>query len=504
MGTVKRPINRSIIMVCALFILLLCNISCSFTYFTYRKNYKVYTRRMYDKYVDDMYDRYESELESVVSYADSLIDHDDMCNCSKTLIESERYKKTQEDFNNLLETFHDIHFVYLMKVYEEYEVDPDNPVELIVIVTANTEEDKLYEEDLHLGDGEADWYPKEVAAEFRRILKGHKDVYYENESEWGVDYTLARPVKDSNGEYYGLLCADISIDEINSAIAELNKTIDSTRHAVYRSIVTTILSIVIPGLLFMTLLVLWMRKNVITPIKQLENSVTEFAESSAGVRNPEDLKYIHPDIHTKNEVESLANAYEKLSIDMKDYINGITAAENEARNLKEHVNEINVIAYRDALTHVKNKSAYEEKHTQLNKDIVNGTAEFGIVMADINSLKDINDKYGHEKGDEYIKGACKIISDIYHHSPVYRIGGDEFVVILQNRDYQNRENLLDEARRAFADAMSNTDAEPWNRYSAALGMAIYEIDDDFDKVFARADHMMYEEKAKIKAKYKVE
>ena len=95
---------------------------------------------------------------------------------------------------------------------------------------------------------------------------------------------------------------------------------------------------------------------------------------------------------------------------MRDYINGITAAENEARNLKEHVNEINVIAYRDALTHVKNKSAYEEKHTQLNKDIVNGTAEFGIVMADINSLKEINDKYGHERGDEYIKGACKIIS----------------------------------------------------------------------------------------------
>ena len=52
--------------------------------------------------------------------------------------------------------------------------------------------------------------------------------------------------------------------------------------------------------------------------------------------------------------------------------------------------------------------------------------------------------------------------------------------------------------------MSNSDADPWNRYSAAIGMAIFEVDDDFDKVFSRADQMMYDEKAKIKAKYKVE
>ena len=474
---------------------------------------------MYDKYVDDMYDRYEAELDSVITYVNEYIDHDDMVECinkwkadstkDHTEYESEKYLESQKFFDGLADHYPDMHYLYLMGVLSpEEEVDG---CAIFEICAANTEED--YEmlitnpeesEALFLGDHDIEWFDAEQIREYRQVLASKKDAYFENESAWGVDYTLARPVCDSNGNYYGLLCADISIEDINSAIDALNKTIDETTHTVYRAIVITILSIIIPGLLFMTLLVLWMRKNVTVPLKQLENSVTEFAESSAGVRNPEELNYIHPDIHTKNEVESLANAYEKLSIDMRDYINGITAAENETRNLKEHVNEINVIAYRDALTHVKNKSAYEEKHTQLNKDIVNGTAEFGIVMADVNSLKEINDKYGHERGDEYIKGACKIISDVYHHSPVYRIGGDEFVVILQNRDYQNREDLLDEVRRAFADAMSNSDADPWNRYSAAIGMAIFEVDDDFDKVFSRADQMMYDEKAKIKAKYKVE
>ena len=469
---------------------------------------------MYDKYVDDMYDRYEAELESVITYVESHIDKDDMVECinkwkadsTKDYTEyvSEKYRDFQIFFDKLIDEYSDMHYLYFMGV-----LDPDEEIDgcaIYEICAANSTEEKENDPDmiLHIGDHDIEWFEAEQIREYRQILANKKDAYFENESTWGVDYTLARPICDSNGNYYGLLCADISIDDINNAIKDLNKTIDETTKTVYRAIIITILSIVIPGLLFMTLLVLWMRKNVTVPLKQLENSVTEFAESSAGVRNPEELNYIHPDIHTKNEVESLANAYEKLSIDMKDYINGITAAENEARNLKEHVNEINVIAYRDALTHVKNKSAYEEKHTQLNKDIVNGTAEFGIVMADINSLKDINDKYGHERGDEYIKGACKIISDVYHHSPVYRIGGDEFVVILQNRDYQNRVELLDEARLAFADAMSNSDADPWNRYSAAIGMAIFEVDDDFDKVFSRADQMMYDEKAKIKAKYKVE
>ena len=501
MARVKRPLNRSIIIVWVAFIVLLCAVLTATTFIVYRKNYDVYTKKLRDKYINDMYARYETQLYSIVTYAESYIDHDDMSECSKTFIESEKYKEFQEFFDHLIDNYEDIHYLYIMKVG-----DIDEEVPIHEICAANSTYEKENEPDmvLHLGDGEADWFDREQVIEYKEILDNQIDVYFINESTWGVDYTLARPLRDSSGYYYGLLCADISIDEINRSIQNIDDTMDDINKTVYSNIFIIITTIAITGGIFIGLLIVWMRKNVTTPLMKLENSVTEFAKSSADKRDPEDLTYIAPDIHTKNEVESLANAYAKLSHDMRDYVIGIVAAENETKSLKEHVSEINAIAYHDALTHVKNKAAYEEKRLQMSKEIEKNKAEFGIVMADINSLKTINDKYGHKKGDEYIKGACKIICDIYAHSNVYRIGGDEFVVLIQKRDYENRDKLLELARAEFERTANDKSVDPWHRYSAALGMAILEEEDTFDKVFSRADHFMYDDKKVIKAKLKVE
>ena len=472
MEKVKRPLNRNIIIVCSVFVGLLCIIS-SFLL------YQVYTRNMTK--------RYKTQLNSIVSYVESMIDHDDMAKCAETFEESDKYKEFQVFFDNLIDYYDDVHYLYIMKVG-----DVNDEVPIYEICAANSTYEKTFEPDmvLHLGDGEADWFSLKQVKQYRKILDSKKDSYFRNESTWGVDYTLARPVCDSNGNYYGLLCADIAIDEINSVI--------------YRNIFINIAIIAAVGVLFIVLLVLWMRKNVTIPLKKLETSVTEFASNSSGVRNPDDLLYVVPKINTKNEVESLATAYDKLAQDMRDYIVGIGKAENEAQDLKTHVSEMNAIAYKDALTHVKNKAAYEEKRDLLIRDIRDAKAEFGIVMADINSLKVINDKYGHEKGDEYIIGACMLISTIYKHSPVYRIGGDEFVVVIQTSDYEDREELLEKAKEAFERTANDTSKDPWNRYSAAVGMSIWSPGDDFDTVFRRADKAMYDEKSRIKAHLKIE
>ncbi|MBR3316575.1 MAG: diguanylate cyclase, partial [Atopobiaceae bacterium] len=78
-----------------------------------------------------------------------------------------------------------------------------------------------------------------------------------------------------------------------------------------------------------------------------------------------------------------------------------------------------------------------------NQQLAEGTlSEFGLVICDVNGLKIINDTNGHQAGDEYIRQACKMVCDIFSHSPVYRIGGDEFAVILTGRDYKSREVLM--------------------------------------------------------------
>ena len=58
----------------------------------------------------------------------------------------------------------------------------------------------------------------------------------------------------------------------------------------------------------------------------------------------------------------------------------------------------------------------------INDDIKEGTAEFGIIMMDLNNLKYVNDNYGHERGNDYIFGSCRLLCEIFAHSAVYRVG----------------------------------------------------------------------------------
>ena len=97
-------------------------------------------------------------------------------------------------------------------------------------------------------------------------------------------------------------------------------------------------------------------------------------------------------------------------------------------------------------------------------------------MFDCDNLKKINDQYGHDKGDVYIKATSQMICRVFKHSPVFRIGGDEFAVILQDEDYRNRDALNDSFE--------------------AVGPA---CDTSVNDTIRRADECMYENKRIRKA-----
>jgi diguanylate cyclase (GGDEF)-like protein len=165
---------------------------------------------------------------------------------------------------------------------------------------------------------------------------------------------------------------------------------------------------------------------------------------------------------------------------------------------KQHLNDLQTtreIAYKDPLTGVKSKVAYAEFESQKDIQIREGSAEsFAVAVFDINGLKKINDTHGHKKGDEYIKTACGIICDMFKHSPVFRIGGDEFVVILENNDFENRKDL----EKKFNELMDKQKIE--KQVVIAMGMAEYSEGEDytFEDVFSRADKKMYIQKRALK------
>ena len=180
-------------------------------------------------------------------------------------------------------------------------------------------------------------------------------------------------------------------------------------------------------------------------------------------------------------------------------IRDVTAEEHEIQVRDEQIGQISQEAYRDSLTGVGSKAAYNNKVTELNEQIADGMSDFAVVMIDLNQLKQINDEYGHKAGDLYIKGCCHLICEAFKHSPVFRIGGDEFVVILRGQDYNDRIQHVENLRFAYEDASEQEALDPWLRYSASVGMADHASDDNsFELVFRRADTAMYEEKKRFK------
>lgn len=164
---------------------------------------------------------------------------------------------------------------------------------------------------------------------------------------------------------------------------------------------------------------------------------------------------------------------------------------NQAEKLKTALNQAN----RDELTRVGNRASFIHKQEKLMEDVKSGNIkEFAVCMCDVNNLKITNDTLGHEAGDKLLIDSCKIICSTYVHSPVFRIGGDEFAVFLYGQDYKNRDKLLEHFNNQLTDSVS-----------VALGMAVYnpEKDSNVADVTKRADEQMYLVKKAMKNKKKL-
>ena len=261
-------------------------------------------------------------------------------------------------------------------------------------------------------------------------------------------------------------------------------------------------------------------------IEDLDMSLTgeDFYKTAIG-NSP---KYVHPEdlereltLYDKDEIARRLNEERSYSMvyrlitsgkivhvrqvyimcdDGKHFLCCIENIEDEYQRQEEqrkNLQSVERMARLDKLTGIKNKNAFEEYMQGIDERMRNGEdLKFGIVVCDVNDLKLINDTRGHAFGDEVIQMTSRIICDIYKHSPVFRIGGDEFSVVLTGSDYENREQLLGTIREE-SEINGKTHTGP----VIASGMSEYisDLDDNFDSVFERADELMYENKKSLKS-----
>ena len=227
----------------------------------------------------------------------------------------------------------------------------------------------------------------------------------------------------------------------------------------------TIVGLSIIGMLCITLVV---TRNIVRPLRELNTAAKEIAEGNLD---------IVLECKTKDEIGTLTES-----------------VKSTAKQLRARIDYINNLAYYDKLTGVKNNTAYLSEVYRIREFLENGTAVPAVFVIDVNNLKIANDTYGHEYGNELIITAAKQIIRCFGGENVYRIGGDEFVVLLQDKSYEECMEL----QRMFEQMESIS--SKGSMVSAAIGFAIYNPEEDsgYEDVFRNADARMYEKKIRMK------
>ncbi len=188
-----------------------------------------------------------------------------------------------------------------------------------------------------------------------------------------------------------------------------------------------------------------------------------------------------------------------VSVNTQDEIGELTKTFIETRKIiKNQIHLLDKEAHRDGLTGVYNKSAYMDKEEELNKAILSGNVDFSVFVFDVNKLKAANDVFGHMAGDRLLLTFANHLSKTFGSDNVFRIGGDEFVVILPEKHGVDSKNIISQCLDGLKEL--SVEGFPECSVSSACGFARFnkETDKQLSDVLNRADKEMYKNKTETK------
>ena len=165
-------------------------------------------------------------------------------------------------------------------------------------------------------------------------------------------------------------------------------------------------------------------------------------------------------------------------------INNIDAQVRREQDYERKLSAARSKANLDTLTGVKNKTAYENMSETLSRQIEGGqSVKYAIALCRVKDLELVNETKGRCAGDQLIRDACAIVCDVFKHSPVFRVAGDEFAVIAQGHDFE----CVDELAAHLKEIGQSGEV------AISCGMAKYDERERVSAVFSRAENLCREE-----------
>ncbi len=422
----------------------------------------------------EKFERLKNKVSSIYDAAENKVSSDDWGSdefyeyiALFSDVENEQDFKDLRDYLREIQSVNNVDCLYIVYL--------DAPTKAFIYLVDAAEEDAcppgcndpLYEQNYQLLDDPTVGFP----------------AYITNTEAYGKLVTAGSPVYNADGAVIGYAMVDISMNDVRMEQIE--------------SILRLLLFLALAAVVIIVSAVVLIDFTVIKPIKKLSDSASGYYTGDETIEHNEFSKL---NINTGDEIETLADSMKKMENDLNKHIKNLLSATNQLSISKSVANRMTELATTDTLTGIRNKTAYDYDIKSLDRQIQEGETRFGIAMIDLNFLKHTNDTYGHENGNAALMSLSRIICGVFVHSPVFRVGGDEFTVILMNNDYDKIGSLEAEFNEKIASVYADESLDPWMRISAALGYALYDPEKDHGTtdVFNRADKEMYTHKRQMK------
>lgn len=375
----------------------------------------------------------------------------------------------------------DLKFTYVNNKYLEFL---ENPIDHIV------------------GLGNKDIFGEAIANKFdskcREAIEKKKNVYIEGVINGTYSQCVVIPLMNEEGEV-------VSIAGIIGIISEKGKMKEKEYELKKQSDLIRGIIDILPGIIFY--------KNIDGEYIYANKKCTEFYEergvyniigktdSEINPNKEQVEKFIADDKWILENKEPLENEaafsnengslqYRKVTkIPLLDYCGNAVGIVGRSMNVTKERNyrkKLEFLSYTDILTGAKNRTAFEEYDRELSKE---ENLPIGVIMGDANGLKLINDTFGHRCGDKFLKEIVNILK-VISKEKVFRIGGDEFVILIKNATPEYCEELINNLQCEY-DAYS----EELFKLSISFGYSIKKkANQDIYDVLAIAEDIVYKEK----------
>ena len=302
----EKKLSRKMTAICVIFVLVLSVTLGMLGAYTYKENVER---------------RYEQYAEAVIRIAESHIDIGDMEQCMENGDKTESYEQTQILLNNI-KSRSEVEYLYVIQPLNTAEIDNAMYVWNAVTLEEQTGDQKINS----LGDLSGEGFTGEMAEVFMEAMDGGDEVVYysNNTADFGYMLTGMYPLRNADGHAVALICADISMNQINQDIRQY--------------ILFVLSGTVLVGTVFLLVLLRLVNQSVVFPVIRMSGSAEDFVKQSSRETDPSRLSFRDPKVFTGDEIQLLSENLKEMTSKLVTYMGNLQTAAADKERISAELN----------------------------------------------------------------------------------------------------------------------------------------------------------------------